>query len=299
MFSRRALSGSLILAALALPFAAGCSGAAVEQPAATTSGLSTGPLSVTVHGRAKAVVDALAQVPLRTDQRTAIEQLATDTEAKSAPVRKAREELMVAVADQVQTGTIDRTALQPKIDAVATSWEAARPSERAAFERLHAILNADQRAALVTALQAKTDAHAGHGEHMQHMQRWVSDLSLTPDQQDQIRAKLADKWRQHAVQDATAAGSGADSAQVAGGQLQGIMRHRAMRAQQQKMLEAFKGDTFSMDAVAPPQDVHAGASEMSGRMLEMAEAVLPILTPEQRTLAAAKLRERAAHFDEE
>ena len=72
-----------------------------------------------------------------------------------------------------------------------------------------------------------------------------------------------------------------------------------MRAQQQKMLEAFKGDSFSMDAVAPPEDVRAGAHEISGRMLEMVETVLPILTPEQRTLAAAKLRDRAARFDEE
>jgi hypothetical protein len=72
-----------------------------------------------------------------------------------------------------------------------------------------------------------------------------------------------------------------------------------MRAQNEKMLEAFKGEKFSMDAVMPPQDVRAGAHEMSGKMVEMLEAVLPILTPEQRTLAATKLRERAAHFEEE
>ena len=59
MVSSRVLSSGLVLAlALAAPFAAGCSGSAVEQPAATTtSGLTTGPLSVTVHGRAKAVAD--------------------------------------------------------------------------------------------------------------------------------------------------------------------------------------------------------------------------------------------------
>jgi hypothetical protein len=71
-----------------------------------------------------------------------------------------------------------------------------------------------------------------------------------------------------------------------------------MREQTSKMLEAFKGEKFSMDEVAPMQDLHAGAQEMSGRMIEMIETVLPILTPEQRGIAATKLRERAARFEE-
>ncbi len=293
----RALSSGFLVVALAL--AAGCSGSAVEQPAATsTAAMTTAPLAVTVHGpAAKAVTSALATIPLRADQRTAIEQLATDTETKNAPVRQAREQLVLALADQIQAGTIDRAALQPKIDAITSEWQKAQPVDRAAFERLHELLTPDQRAALANALQG--DMNAPHHEHMMRMQKWVADLGLTQDQQDQIRAKLADKWREHAVEHATAATSGADTATMAGGAVEGMMHGRVMRERTQKMLEAFKGDKFSMDAAMPiPAGMQGHAREFSGRMLEMVETVLPILTPEQRALAASKLRERAAHFEE-
>jgi hypothetical protein len=62
-----------------------------------------------------------------------------------------------------------------------------------------------------------------------------------------------------------------------------------------KVFEAFKQDHFVMDEVAPPKDRRAGTARMADGMINMAETALPILTPEQRTLAAQKLRDRAAH----
>src|SRR5262249_26039492 len=143
----------LILAAAAFPLAA-CSGSSsVGEPVAAATGeTTTAPIGVTVHGRARAVADALAQVPLRADQRATIEQMAKDPEFRSEPVRKAREQLMLAVADQVQAGsTIDRAALQPKIDTIAGEIDKVRPGDRAAFEKLHDLLTPDQRSAFVVA----------------------------------------------------------------------------------------------------------------------------------------------------
>jgi len=57
-------------------------------------------------------------------------------------------------------------------------------------------------------------------------------------------------------------------------------------------------DRFSMDEVAPAMDVGRSATAMTDRFVDIATRVLPILTPEQRAIAAAKIRDRAnADFD--
>jgi hypothetical protein len=61
----------------------------------------------------------------------------------------------------------------------------------------------------------------------------------------------------------------------------------------QKVLAAFKQDRCVMDEVAPPRDLSQAASKMSDHFLGLAETVLPLLTAEQRSILAAKIRERA------
>ena len=271
MFLRSARNVALAftLAASAVPFAA-CSGQGnVSEPTATAqSNTTTAPLNVTVHGPAKRVADALATVPLRADQRATIEQMAKDAETRTEPVRKARADLAMAIADQVQAGAIDRTALQPKIDAVKSAHAAVEPQNRAALEKLHDLLTPDQRAAFVAAMENHPHEGFRHGMR-ERMQKWATDLSLTQDQQNQIRDQVRAKWQ----------------AKRAEG---GPRMHEHMHA----MLESFKGDKFTMDQ--PP-----AAGDFGGRMLGVLETAVPILTPAQRATAAQKLRDRAANFDEE
>ncbi len=287
-----ALAGSII------PLAA-CSGSAtVGEPSTTASSTTTtAPLNVSVHGPAKRVADALGQVPLRADQRTTIEQMAKDAEARMAPAAKAREDLVLAIADQVQAGAIDRTALQPKIDAVASAHLAVQPANRAAFEKLHDLLTSEQRTAFVAALQNHPHEHQGKGGEgfRGRLAKWATDLNLTQDQQNQIHEKIQARFQAHLA----GAMTGADqSGAVQDGHM--MWRGHEMHAQWEKTLEAFKGDKFSMDAVAPiPADAKNGANEFAGHMLNMVETALPILTPEQRTIVATKLRTRAAKLDEE
>lgn len=289
-----ALAGSVV------PLAA-CSGSAtVGEPSATASTTSVAPLNVTVHGAAKRVADALAQVPLRNDQRTTIEQMARDAETRMAPASKAREDLMLAIADQVQAGTIDRAALQPKIDAVATAHQTAQPGNRAAFEKLHDLLTPEQRTQFVAAMQSHPHEHArgeNHEGFRGRMQKWASDLNLTQDQQDQIHDKIRSRFQAHFA----GAVAGTDEQKTDAIQDGHVMwQGHVMHAQMKQTLEAFKGDKFSMDQVAPMQaDAKPMANEFAGHMLGLLEASLPILTADQRAAAANKLRARAAKFDEE
>jgi len=217
--------------------------------------------------------DALGDVPLTAAQRTQIEKLAADAEARHADARAAHKDLMLAVAAQVESGAIDRQALKPKLDALTAAMVKVQPADRASFEQLHALLSADQRTAFVDALTARIGEHKEklHGAHP--LKQWAEDLKLTDAQRTQIRDALHDRFR------------GMGHAQ--GGEMPWTVEHHDA-----KVLTAFKQDRFVMDEVAPPKDLSDVASKLSEHVLGLAETVLPLLTPEQRTLAASKIREK-------
>jgi Spy/CpxP family protein refolding chaperone len=234
------------------------------------------------HGQVKLIGEALGDVPLTPEQRGDIEKLAVDADVRHESARAAKTELLLAIAEQVQAGTIDRAALQPKIDALVAAAGSAQPADRVAFERLHAILAPDQRTAFVDALEAHIGEHIGDLRDRHPMRAWAADLKLTDAQQSQIKTLLKQSFE--------AGREGHD-----GPPWSGEGRHRGA-----KLLKAFKQDRFVIDEVAPPVDVGRKAGTTSDRFLGIASQVLPILTPEQRSVAAQKIRERAASdFDAE
>ena len=65
-----------------------------------------------------------------------------------------------------------------------------------------------------------------------------------------------------------------------------------------KVMSAFKQDRFVMDEVSPAMDVAAKAQKMSDHMLGVAQVALPVLTEQQRAIAAQKLRDRAEALED-
>jgi Spy/CpxP family protein refolding chaperone len=249
-----------------------CGGSAAEQTA-SIPGASRAPVAQSAHGEVKFLGDALGDVALTAAQRGEIEALAADAEARHSSLRLARRDLMLVIADEVGAGTIDRTALQPKIDAVALAAQSTQPADRAALERLHAVLGPDQRVAFVDAVQSRMQQRFGRFADMHPMKQWAADLNLTDEQRDQIKAALRQGFE---------ANRGGGHGSWAEGRGRGA-----------KILDAFKRDQFSMDQAAPAMDVGLRASAMTDRFVGIAIRVLPILTPEQRAIAAAKIRDRA------
>lgn len=273
----------LVCGALLLSVASVACGGSVENAAyaspdnAGTQAVTKAPIATSGHGPMKAMSEALGQVALSTSQRTEIEQLFKDADARHVKAKAdsvaPRKAMLLALASQVESGNVNRAALKPQIDASEAAWASVRTADRAAVERLHAILDPSQRAALVDAIQAK---HAGggkegnpHGHHgHESMAKWGAELQLTPAQQEKIREDLK-----------------ADHAKNG--------ENREARKQMAKNFETFKQDKFEMSA-AP---TNAGR-DPSGKMIHLAEIATPTLTPAQRTIAAAKLRERASHVGE-
>ncbi len=280
----------------------GCGASSGTEPTAQTAQAATkAPFTVPAHGFVKVSLDALGDVPLRPEQRPQIEALAKDAEARHQSSRDAKNALVTAIADQVQAGTLDRAALQPKIDALQAAMKASKPLDAAALEKLHAVLDPEQRAAFVAALQAKWHDHGGpeHGgpEHggppgadhdgppSSPMGRGMgfgplaqlgADLKLTDDQKDKIKQAL---FAQH-----DAAGGMHD--------WRGGMREGHERLE--KLTEAFKSEHFVVAELEPkdsePKDF---MTDHGDKMFKLGQAVLPILTPEQRTILAGKIRDHA------
>jgi Spy/CpxP family protein refolding chaperone len=262
---------------------AACSGATssdatpvLASPATVVDG-TRAPLTHTASGRAKRVLDALAQVSLRNDQRAQIEAMAAETEARHGAVLAARQAVAGMIATQIEAGAIDRAALAPKVDAMLGALRDLQAKDRAAFEALHGLLEPAQRAELADVMEA--GGHGGHHAHEGHDWKdhdhgghWADELGLSDEQRAAfkqiVREAFSDK-------DGPEHGFGHG------------MRHG------KETLEAFRGETFSMDAVSPPEDIGAHASRHLGHVLDIADKVLPMLTPEQRALAAQKVRERS------
>lgn len=269
------LRRSIVSLALAASAAAGCAGTVASEPPATADAATTkAPIAVAAHGPVRLFGEALGDVPLTATQRTAIEQLATDAEARHTPVREARQELLMTLAAQVEAGAVDRAALQPKLGAVAASISASQPADRAAFEQLHAVLTPAQRATFVDAVQAHAQENMAAMKEQDPIKRWAADLQLSGDQRAQLEAAIAQRVQEHKRDDR------ADL--------------RVGRHPGQEVMAAFRLDTFVLDEVAPPRDALREVTHASGHLIGFAELAVPLLTPAQRALAAQKIRERAA-----
>jgi Spy/CpxP family protein refolding chaperone len=274
-FSGRGLAFVLALS-VAAPLTA-CGGSVSSEQAASAGSAVTAraPVAVSAHGPIRLLGDALGDVPLSPAQRSQIEQLATDAEARHADERAARSDLLNVIAAQVQSGALDRVALQPKIAAVAAAVQKAQPADRAAIERLHAILTPDQRVAFVDALKSRVHERVGKVRDAHPLKKIADDLQLTEDQRAQLRTAL------HAHFEGQKGGHD-------GGAGWGPGMHRGA-----KVLSAFEQEHFVLDEVAPPLDVQNVVTQKSDHFLSATEAALPILTPGQRAIAAQKIRDRA------
>jgi len=275
--------------------AVGCGGS-VEQPQTQASAASKAPIAQNTHGVVKMFGAALGEVALRPDQRVELEKLATAADARHASMADGKKDLMLAVADQIEKGSIDKSALQPKIDRIIADLEKGRPEDTAALARVHAILDPDQRNAFADALEQKFKGghhgrHGGKGKHgegekgeagnhaseggpsqgrggMHAMKQLAEDLKLTDDQKSQIKDALKSAHEGHSFRE----------------------MHEKM-SQGKKALDSFRSDKFDPNAAAPaPEQLRARAAIGSSRVIGVAEKVLPILSPDQRKIAAEKLR---------
>ncbi|HEY1694109.1 MAG TPA: Spy/CpxP family protein refolding chaperone [Polyangiaceae bacterium] len=213
------------------------------------------------HGKKGLVGAALKLDSLTPQQRGQIEQLVAARKAAAVPVRQANAQLLTALAQQVEAGSVDRAALAPNLAAEQNAAMGAARVDQVTLAQLHSILTPEQRTQLVDELEARVGQ--GEGGHARKGKRGegFGRLGLSADQKAQIKSNLQ---------------ASRPARPEKGG-----------KGQFKAALESFRGDSFSPMAMTRP--MNEGTREV-----RKATAMAPVLTAIQRSTVADKLRSRAA-----
>ena len=219
----------------------------------------TQPTTAHGGGHRKGLVGAALKLgSLTPDERTQIDQLVAQHRQAAGPVRQADAQVLELLAQQVFADKMDPQALAPGLAVERAAVAQERSVDAATLSQLHSILTPAQRGELVDGIEARFAAGGGAAR----AGAWTGDgkLGLSEPQRQQIRANLQ-------------ASRPSDAA--------------APRGQMRAALESFRGDAFAPSALARPGD-------RGDREVRLTQAMLPVLTPNQRSTYADMLRHRAA-----
>ncbi len=209
------------------------------------------------------VVDALSKVCLTDDQRGAIEQLGREVRPKEEAVANARHALLTTLAEDVRSDNFDDAALKSKVDDVVKARKESSPGLRKALEDLHGILDSNQRAQFADAIDARIDQMKSASKSW--ADKLSTDLALSDEQKTRVRDVL----------DTTKSDRESDRDRV------------------KAVFDAFKGDQFNVDQIAPESDVEARARARTESMVRCAREIAAVLTADQRSKLADKIESKA------
>jgi Spy/CpxP family protein refolding chaperone len=259
VFVRSLVILSSLSIGMLVPF--GIAGAHSPVPATPDTPVQTTPIRP--ESFVQLVGEALNHVKLQPQQQQAVEALAEPVQRSEMAVDQAKKALTRAIADQVETGRVDRTALLSKIAEFVKASDEASPVLRGSLEKLHEILDPAQRAEFIGALERGMSARSAARNSANWLDRWSADLGLNDEQRQELRAAFD---------------------RLGGADEQARQRFR-------RVLDAFKGESFSFETLATERDVPVHALQKAERMVAMAQAATTILNPDQRARLATKIRE--------
>jgi len=225
----------------------------------TTSPIATGD----PYGPVALVVDSLSKVCLTDDQRGAIEQLGREVRPKEEVVANAHHALVTTLAEDVRSDNFDDAALKSKVDDVVKARKDSSPILRKALEDLHGILDSSQRTQFVDAIDARMDQMKRASKSW--ADRLSTDLGLSAEQKTRIKDVL----------DTTKSDLESDRDRV------------------KAVFDAFKGDQFNVDQIAPESDVETRVRARTEAMVRCAREIAAVLTADQRSKLADKIESKA------
>lgn len=212
------------------------------------------------------VDESLSGITLRDDQSTALQKLGNEIDAKVGTVDQARRDGVLILARQIQAGTIDRAAVRPDTQEILRAAAAASVDLRGGFEKMHDILDADQRKLFVSRFREAVDERASMIDAKTQIEEWSNALELSDQQKEKLGAIFADDTVPNDVE----------------------------RARADLVLAAFLGDEFSPDELLPAGSVTARTQEMLDHIIDVTDRVTQMLTPAQRKTAAEAIEAKAS-----
>jgi Spy/CpxP family protein refolding chaperone len=136
------------------------------------------------------------------EQRAAVERIRSDLHARMAPARIAEQDLVTLLADGVATANLDAPKVDTAIVAVSATAAGVHDASVDALSELHNVLTPPERAARVDKVESHwavwQNANAegpGTANASDHLAILATDLGLTSDQVEKIRAALGERMR--------------------------------------------------------------------------------------------------------
>jgi len=241
-----------------------------------------------------ASVDSL---DMTAQQKAAIDGVKADLLMHAEVPKEPRRTLEADVLAAVNAGKFDQPKIDADMRAMASAVAATQPAMQDDLNHLHRALNPEQRKKLVEIIRGKAkemhahgmamhehghahaahDAKSGEHEHQDPLAKLGEELSLTPEQSTKIRAKV------EALVNAQ----------------QAAMKNKMAAAQKQMEAVATAFITEKFDAkklgigTQAPELVKTVVTER----VQFVQAVLPELTPEQRSKFAAHIQAHNAEID--
>ncbi len=233
---------------------------------------------------------------LSTAQSTKLQELETKLVTAGAPRRVAQRELAELFAVGLEKGALDETAANAKIEQIGTLAVAEKDASADTLNALHALLTPAQRASALELTKAAWKGKGEKGEKSEngekgekgekgfkhdgkgggfgmHLKQLAEELQLTDAQKDAFKAEMESMPHP-------------DKKEWGG-----------MKEKMKAIGEAFVSDTFDAKALGVGDGAVKMAQKMGPRMEKMIVASIKILTPDQRTKLAAKIREHVAKMD--
>jgi Spy/CpxP family protein refolding chaperone len=228
---------------------------------------------------------SLKDLDLAGDQRASVEKIRTDLLAKMEPARAAGRDVANTLADGVAAGAIDRAKADAGIDKLVTQVQGLNDASRDSLNQLHAVLSAQQRAALVDKLQSHWEKwKEAHGEDEKddpqhrngHLLGLVQTLGVTQAEAQKIKTNFHELMKA-SPQD---------------------QQHKEVQDHMQAFASAFKSDKFDAKTLTGANAANGHIARWGAtRRARFLEAAAPVLTPDQRAKLAQMIREGANRTD--
>ncbi len=257
------------------------------------------------HPMVAMLVGDLAQVGIKPEQKAAVDAILADLEKLGDAGKEARTQLSNDLAEGAAAGKLDKAKIDADTKKLTQAADASTATMQDDLNKLHKTLDAAQRKKLVELMRAKGKEHEEHmkaemgehdkgphgdhdkGPHGDHgpmvpmdnhgpMDKMGEQLGLTPDQKEKLKGKME-------------AGMKAEMAKMK-------EQHAGMEKRMKAVGDAFETDKFDAKKAGVGEKGGEMVKMMVGGKIRMVEAVLSVLTPEQRAKFAEHLR---AHGDDD
>jgi hypothetical protein len=237
---------------------------APATPAAPPAENLATPTSI-AHGMVEMISEALSGVTVNADQAAAIEKLGDRLDPLQEELDKAESNLLIAIAEQVKSGRIDRVALEPEIESYATARETLARPLHAALEDLHEMLDKQQRTDFSDALECSVYDVTRTILSRDKLEAFEEKLDLDPVQTQEIKDAFQDV----------------------------VTMLQIERRDVHEAIEAFRTDYFTLEAFFPLEQVRAKAERRADRMIDVTETILGVLDHDQIDKLATAIAEAA------